>query len=205
MSDVQHLTGVSDRLRPHVCQGCSWWQQDPRAREVDRARWIDEFEERFGSWGKLYLDGERHIGSLQYGPAQAFPRAASLPAGPPSDDAMLVTCAYLTGAGAEWVEKSLFLAAIGEARDQGAKALEAFAYVYDQREDFGVRFLEHRTIFPRDFLADLGFRSLRIDGRVELMRLELAGLAPVEEGRRAKVLRVVQEAFVPAGASVPSP
>ena len=46
------------------------------------------------------------------------------------DDAVLVTCAYLMGQGAEWVEKSLMLAAIGEARDQGAKAIEAFAYRY---------------------------------------------------------------------------
>ena len=79
----------------------------------------------------------RCSGSMQYGPAGFFPRAADLPAGPPSDDAVLVTCAYLTGGGGEWVEKSLFLAAIGEARDQGAKALEAFAYRYPEREPSG--------------------------------------------------------------------
>ena len=93
---MQHLTGLTDALRPRVCQGCAWWQTPVRAREVDRPRWIEEFEERYGSWGKLYLDGERHVGSLQYGPAQAFPRGASMPAGPPSDDAVLVTCSYLS-------------------------------------------------------------------------------------------------------------
>ena len=40
--------------------------------------------------------------------------------------------------------------------------------------------------------------TVRAQGRVELCRLELGGLLPVEEGRRAKVLRVVQEAFAPA-------
>jgi hypothetical protein len=44
--------------------------------------------------------------------------------------------------------------------------------------------------------------TLRALGNVELMRLELGGLQPVEEGRRAKVLRVVQEAFTPAPAPV---
>ena len=68
-----------------------------------------------------------------------------------------------------------------------------------------MRFLVHRTVFPRDFLEDFGFVTLRAQGRVELCRLELNGLAPVEEGRRAKVLRVVQEAFVPGGTSVPAP
>jgi hypothetical protein len=60
-------------------------------------------------------------------------------------------------------------------------------------------------VFPRDFLEDFGFTTVRAQGRVELCRLELAGLAPVEEGRRAKVLRVVQEAFAPEGASLPAP
>ena len=41
---------------------------------------------------------------------------------------------YLTREGLDWVLKSLFLAAIGEARDQGAGALEAFAYRYSERE-----------------------------------------------------------------------
>jgi hypothetical protein len=35
-------------------------------------------------------------------------------------------------------------------------------------------------------------------GRVELVRLELGGLEPVVEGKRAKVMRVVKEAFQPA-------
>jgi hypothetical protein len=140
---------------------------------------------------------------MQYGPASLFPRAADLPAGPPSDDAVLVTCAYLAGDAAEWVEKSLFLAAIGEARDKGAHALEAFAYRYREDAGTGERFLVHRTVFPRDFLEDFGFTTVRVQGRVELCRLELVGLQPVEEGRRARVLRVVQEAFAPAPAPVP--
>ena len=56
----------------------------------------------------------------------------------------------------------------------------------------------HKTIFPRDFLADFGFRTVRTAGRVELVRLELGGLEPVVEGKCAKVLRVVKEAFQPA-------
>jgi hypothetical protein len=60
------------------------------------------------------------------------------------------------------------------------------------------RFLVHRTVFPRDFLSDFGFRTVRSAGLVELARLELGGLLPVVEGKRAKVLRVVREAFSPA-------
>ena len=65
----------------------------------------------------------------------------------------------------QWVEKSLFLAAIGEARDQGAKALEAFAYRYPEGESTTGRFLVHRTVFPRDFLEDFGFTTVRSSGQ----------------------------------------
>ena len=134
---------------------------------------------------------------MQYGPAQLFPRAAELPAGPPSDDAVLVTCAYLVDRSSPWVLQSLFLAAIGEAKDKGAAALETFAYRYPEGESAYERFLVHRTVFPHDFLADFGFRTIRSSGRVELARLELGGLVPVLEGKRAKVLRALKEALLP--------
>ena len=98
----------------------------------------------------------------------------------------------------EWVMQSLFLAAIGDAKDKGARALETFAYRYPEGESNYERFIVHKTIFPRDFLSDFGFVTVRTLGRVELARLELGGLQPVEEGTREKVLRVVKEAFAPA-------
>ena len=56
-----------------------------------------------------------------------------------------------------WVMQSLFLTAIGDARERGARALEAFAYRYPEGEPSFERFHVHRTIFPADFLADFGF------------------------------------------------
>lgn len=55
--------------------------------------------------------------------------------------------------------------------------------------------LVHRVVFPRDFPADFGFRTIRAEGCAELAPLELGGIQPVAEGRRAKVLRTVREAF----------
>jgi hypothetical protein len=89
--------------------------------------------------------------------------------------------------------QSLFLAAIGDAKDRGAKALEAYAYRYREGESQYERFLVHRTVFPSDFLADFGFRTVRLQGRVEL-----GGLVRVEEGLRARVVRAMKEAVAPA-------
>jgi hypothetical protein len=200
---VAGLTRGTVVAAPSVCRDCVWWQSRGN-KTASKERWMERAEDEWGEWGSVYYDDDgRVLGSMQYGPSALFPRAADLPAGPPSDDAVLITCAYLVGGAAVFVEQSLILAAIGEARDQGARALEAFGYRYPPGESTYERFLVHRTIFPRDFLEDFGFVTLRRKGSVELCRLELGGLQPVEEGRRAKVLRVVQEAFTPA--PVPTP
>jgi hypothetical protein len=195
---VAGLTGLTLRSAPTVCHECIWWQSRA-GRETNKQRWIEKVEEEWGAWGTVYYDADgRVLGSMQYGPADACPRAAELPAGPPSEDALLVTCAYLVNPSTPWVMQSLFLAAIGDAKDKGAKAVETFAYRYPEGQSLAERFHVHKTVFPRDFLSDFGFLTVRAAGRVELVRLELGGLQPVAEGTRAKVLRVVKEAFTPA-------
>ena len=165
---LENLTGLTLETAPSVCHDCVWWQARG-SRNVDKGRWIERVESGWGSWGTIYRDDDgRMLGTMQYGPADAFPRAATLPAGPPSDDAMLVTCAYLASDAAQWVLQSLFLAAIGEARERKVGALEAFAYRYAEGESAYERFRVHRTVFPRDFLADFGFHTVRAAGLVEL-------------------------------------
>jgi hypothetical protein len=200
---VGGLTGATLERAPQVCHACVWWQSS-RGRGPDKRDWIDDAESAWGAWGAVYYDDDgRTLGSIQYGPAGLFPRAWELPAGPPSDDSVLITCAYLVDRATPWVLQSLFLAAIGDAKDKRAKALETFAYRYHEGESAYERFLVHRTVFPRDFLLDFGFETVRQVGQVELVRLELGGLQPVAEGKRAKVLRLVKAAFSPEPAPVP--
>ena len=197
------LTGVTLQDAPTVCHECIWWQSRA-GREADKDRWLEKAETDWGPWGTVYYDADgRVLGSMQYGPSELFPRAEELPAGPPSKDAVLVTCAYLVETSSPWVMQSLFLAAIGDAKDRGADALETFAYRYPEGESQFERFQAHKTIFPADFLADFGFHTLRRAGRVELARLEFGGLQPVVEGKREKVMRIVKEAFAPTPAPIP--
>ncbi len=199
------LTKLTLETAPTVCHRCVWWQTRGR-REVDKDRWMERVELGFGAFGTVYYDGDgRVLGSMQYGPAELFPRAYELPGGPPSDDAVLVTCAYIVDESSPWVLQSLFLAAIGEARDRGATAVEAFSYRYPEGETAYERFRVHKTVFPADFLADFGFQLVRAAGRVGLARLELGGLQPVAEGTREKVLRAVKEAFLPEPVPAPRP
>ena len=195
---LQGLTGATLPSAPTVCHDCIFWQSKPGKRASKR-KWIEKTEDEWGAWGTLYVDDDgRVLGSMQYGPANVFPRAAELPAGPPSEDAVLVTCAYLVEGSAQWVMQSLFLSAIADVKERGGKALEAFAYRYPEGDSAHERFLVHRTVFPSDFLADFGFRIVRGLGRVELARLELGGLEPVAEPKRAALVRRVKEVLEPA-------
>lgn len=195
---LEPVTSPSVVNAPPVCVGCVFWQSRGD-RSAPKGRWAERIEEDWGPWGTLYRgDGDRLVGFIQYGPAGHFPRAWELPAGPPSDDAVIVTCAYLVDPRAPWVLQSLFLSVIGEARDRGVKAIETFGYRYPEGESGYERFFVHRTIFPSDFLADFGFYALRWDGDVALARLELGGLVPVEEGLTARAWRRLKESVVPA-------
>ncbi len=195
---LQPVTGATIASAPPVCVDCVFWQSRP-GRAAAKERWAERIEDDWGAWGTIYEDdGDRRLGFVQYGPSGHFPRAFSLPAGPPSADAVLVTCAYVVDLATPWVLQSLFLAAIGEGRDRGVKAIETFGYRYPESESSYERFLVHRTVFPADFLADFGFRAVRWDGDVCLARLDLGGLQPVEEGLTARLRHKVKEAFAPA-------
>ena len=81
---VAGLTGATLQRAPSVCHDCVWWQSRA-GQDVEKDRWRERAESEWGAWGTLYVDGDGHLlGSMQYGPAALFPRAAELPAGPPS-------------------------------------------------------------------------------------------------------------------------
>jgi hypothetical protein len=200
---LRPVTSATLEEMPAVCRGCVFWQSR-EGREVEKARWAERVEEGWGAWGTLYVaDGDRLLGSIQYGPAGEFPRAEELPAGPPSGDAVLITCAYLVDPSSPWVIQSLFLAVIGEARDRRIPAIETFGYRYPEGQSPYERFIVHRTVFPADFLADFGFYPKRVDGRVELARLELGGLVPVHETAVEKLLDRAKELLAPQPGHVP--
>src|SRR5688572_13239724 len=102
----QRVIGLTSRTlewAPSVCQTCVWWQSRA-GRETPKDRWTDRAEDEWGAWGALYRDDdETLLGSIQCGPAHLFPRATELPAGPPSEDAILVTCVYLVSKATPWV------------------------------------------------------------------------------------------------------
>jgi hypothetical protein len=200
---LEPILGGTLEAVPDVCHDCVWWQTHGD-RSPGKQRWLEQVEEDWGPWGTVYHDDDgRLLGSVQYGPAVFFPKGRELPAGPPSEDAILITCVYLAEPSSPWVVQSLLLAAVGEASFKGAQAVEAFGYRYPDEEPFETRAILHCTIFPHDLLADLGFFPVREAGRVQLARLELRGLDPGAEADEAGLLAALKRFLWPA--PVPAP
>ena len=195
---LEPLTRLTLPDAPPVSVDCVFWQSSG-LRSTPKSRSAERVEEDWGGWGTLYRSADgRLLGLLQFGPSGIYPRAFGLPAGPPSPDAMLVTCAYLVDETAPWVMQSLFLAAIDEAKDRRVRAIEAFGYRYAEGKGTLERMRAHRTIFPADFLGDLGFFTVRAEGRVELGRLELGGSNMIEaDGVAQRVLRRARDKLQP--------
>ena len=173
------LTRASVRDLPACCTDCVFWQTlRGDADWKRRAAWADRTERDFGPWGRVLADGDDVRGIMQYGPSGAFPRAKVLPAGPPSRDAALVTCAYVTGDDAAASMERLLLAALADIKGRGLAAIELFAMRYPDEVHPSERAHLNHTLFDMEMLDRLGFRPVRRKGQVSLMRLELGGLVP---------------------------
>ncbi|MBM3664594.1 MAG: hypothetical protein FJW92_02210, partial [Actinobacteria bacterium] len=171
------LTRASVRDLPVCCTDCVFWQTlRGGSDESERDRWAHRTERAFGPWGRMLSDGESVVGVLQYGPAGSFPRAQVLPAGPPSRDAALITCAYVSDSDAAGAVERLVLEALADIKGRGMQAIEVFAMRYPDEVDSAERAGLNHTLFDLDMLEGLGFRAIRTRGQVSLMRMDLGGL-----------------------------
>jgi hypothetical protein len=169
--------------------------------EAERDRWAHRTERAFGPWGRVITHDDAVIALVQYGPASVFPRAQVLPAGPPSRDAALITCAYVGGDDPAGLVERLILEALADIKGRGVAAIEVFAMRYPDEVPPDERAWLNHTLFDLAMLERLGFRPVRARGQVSLMRLELGTLVP----RLAERARAVIGEMAPAAGRTPLP
>lgn len=189
MPNVVALTGAIRNELPTCCTHCVFWQTLTSTTDVRRKdRWVRAFEDRHGAWGRALFDGDAFRGLLQYGPAAAFPRSRSLPAGPPDPDGVLLTCAYLSTGDPSGALERLLLEALADAKGRSFTSVDAFAIGDDDDPLVDDDLIGHHTLFHRPALTRMGFRAERARGPITLMRLELRGLQDAAEPAQAAVV-----------------
>jgi len=160
---------------PFSCKYCIYWEFpeeciDPakeRKEEMIKKKidWLQNTKRVFGNCGKiLYVNG-KSVGYAQFAPAGLLPNSAEYPAGPPSNDAVLISCLFV------WPKKfrrkglgSKFLINIvDELRRNGIRAVETFARKGKPENPSG----------PMEFYLKNGFKIYLDDPEFPLMRLDL--------------------------------
>jgi hypothetical protein len=201
---ISPLTAGARLSLPPPCVSCTFWQHDRITTDERRKEaWAEGFERRHGAFGRVLRDAGGFRGMVQYGPASSFPRALSLPAGPPARDAALVTCTFLEARDPAGACERLMLEALADLKARGYPAVEAFGLRYPAEVGAQDRFVGHHTLFDRDFLEGLGFSPVRAQGQVALMRIALGGLAP-GPGLLERAFRGVARAVPAPGQPAPA-
>ena len=190
------LTYASSDLLAPCCATCTWWLTRPglEAGPGLRREWQHEAEAEAGFFGRALLDRDAVIGWMHVAASRLTPRARTLPAGPPSADAYLLTCAYFYDE--EYLHGFRLLLQEIEAalKHRKVAALEAFGLRHPRGDDAFRGYVRELNLFNPDVLEGGGFKRVQEKGEVARFRLDLAAL--VEAPRRSAAW---EQVTAPAG------
>jgi hypothetical protein len=160
---------------PYSCKYCIWWEFPeesikPSKRQKEdmikkKLKWLKDTRTKFGNCGKMICVNERPVGYSQYAPPEFLPRSKDYQSGPPSRDAVLISCLFIPneefrGMG---LGSRVLLSIIAELRERGIKAVETFARKGSSENPSG----------PVGLFLRKGFRIFRDDPEFPLLRMEL--------------------------------
>jgi hypothetical protein len=204
---VVDVTPSSRELMAPVCRSCAWWQHTPAsarrkrgqdapdgaALEADRrvrTDWERRVDRAVGLFGKALVDEDAVLGWMQAAPSSLVPRSRSLPAGPPSPDAWLITCTYFYDEEYLGGFQRLLHELLADLKRREVAALEAFALCQTSLDDRFRSYLRESNLFNHEMLEGSGFRSVRLQGEVGRYRLDLATL--IAEPRRVGLMETIE-------------
>jgi ribosomal protein S18 acetylase RimI-like enzyme len=125
------------RLFPYSCRYCAYWEStgdfDERVAQSEAERvkreWFKNTLERFGNCGFIVYRDDDPVGYAQYSLPRFLPRTREYASGPPSDDAVFLSCLYvpkreLRGMG---IGRYLLETVESDLQRRGYTAIETFA------------------------------------------------------------------------------
>ncbi|MBA4370760.1 MAG: hypothetical protein C0418_04195 [Coriobacteriaceae bacterium] len=197
------LTPQLLRRVPDMCVGCVFWESGSRLEarcgsEQDLARavaWAEHVTAEWGEPGRAALEEGEVLGIVKYAPARYFPQARNMPAGPPSDDAVLLACMHIVPeARQHGLGKLLLHAALRDLVGRGERSVEAYGVA--SQPDYATS-----PLVGVEFLLRSGFTVLRPHPDMPLMRLDLRTLAVL----RGDLETMLDALRIPLGAPARAP
>lgn len=160
---------------PFSCKYCIWWEfpeqcLDPKLERKEdliskKLKWLTNAKKIFGNCGKMAYVNGKPVGYTQYAPRGFLPHSADYRSGPPSDDAVLISCLFIShkefrrlGLGSQLLHN-----VINELRRKGVKAVETFGRKGSDANPSG----------PVEFYLRNGFRIHKDDTEFPLLRIDL--------------------------------
>ena len=199
---------------PVDARSCVFWELDPvrRAQVVEASRAVEEKEAwlstvllDWGSCGRVLYVDDVAAGYALYAPPVFFGGAASLPTAPPSEDAVLLATVLvrpeLAGGG---LGRVLMQSVVKDlVKRGGIRALEAFG---DTRAPAQGRPADHTfCVLPADYLAHVGFKTVRPHVRYPRLRLDLRSTVTWRSEVEAALERLLGVVRAPRPATQPTP
>lgn len=160
---------------PKRCRRCVFWELSEHlgkqaaefgSVELEKEAWLSEVLLEWGSCGRVvHVDGSP-AGYVMYAPPSAVPRAAEMPSGPVSADAVLLTTMQVMPEySGDGLGRMLAQAVVKDLTRRGVKAVEVFG-----NERPGT---EAGCLVPAAFLRAVGFKTVRPHPRWPRLRMEL--------------------------------
>ena len=184
---------------PKRCRRCVFWELSEHAgkqaadfgsTELEKEAWISEVLLEWGSCGRVVYMAGAPAGYVIYAPPSAVPRAAEMPTGPVSADAVLLTTMQvLPEYSGEGLGRMLAQVVVRDLTRRGVKAIEVFG---EQRPG-----TEPGCLLPADFLRGVGFKTIRPHPRFPRLRMELRSAMTWKEDVEAALEQLLGTITIP--------
>lgn len=198
-----HVAGITldnlDEL-PKRCRSCVFWELAPHLGEqaadfgstdFEKEAWVSGVLLEWGSCGKIVHVSGVPAGYVMYAPPSAVPRAAEMPTGPVSADAVLLTTMQVMPEFAgEGLGRMLAQAVVKDLTRRGVKAIEVFGDAQPGTEP--------GCVIPAEFLRGVGFKTVRAHPRLPRLRMELRSAMAWKEDVEAALEQILGTVTIPA-------
>ncbi len=153
-----------------TCNECIYWECPREFERGERnpalkVRWMSGVLREFGNCGFRAKVANRVVGSIQYAPPRLYgQRFEDYPSGPPSEDAVFISCLYIRDKAqrGQGIGSELLRTGVSDLEARGYDKIEAFPRISSDNNPSG----------PVSLYLKHGFRIVRQKDDFPLVRLE---------------------------------